>query len=268
MMSCAEIEAALRGSGELELQIVRDVGRFTVALFPVYDHSDGGDRVSPPATGTLVSVKKAPFILTAAHVWDTLKSASKVGITLVEGMPHRFLIDTKTIEATVIARAEAWDQWGPDMALLCVPLELVSEISAHRTFYDAAVDGKLPPDSAPDVIEVKLIMGTPEKSGTFTDEFASVNIEGHFVNSDGTYETHGEYDYYSAILYTESGIQSFRGMSGGGLWNIQVYCSAESGKIEWSQTLVGIAFYELDVTEEGKRTIRCHGPKSIEKLLT
>src|SRR5713101_7787908 len=136
MLSCAEIEAALRGSEELLLQIVRDVGRFTVALFPVYDHSAGGDRVSPPATGTLVSVKKAPYILTAAHVWETLKSASKVGITLIEGMTHRFLIDTKTIEATVIARAEAWNQWGPDMALLRVPPEFVSEISAHRTFYD------------------------------------------------------------------------------------------------------------------------------------
>lgn len=55
---------------------------------------------------------------------------------------------------------------------------------------------------------------------------------------------------------------SFSGMSGGGLW--RVYCSSEdNGPLSVQEKrLIGIAFYESDLADE-KRTITCHGPKSL-----
>lgn len=58
----------------------------------------------------------------------------------------------------------------------------------------------------------------------------------------------------------------FGGVSGGGLWRVQIYHSPESGHIESKVVLEGIAFYELG-TGNGKGIVRCHGVQSIEKAL-
>jgi hypothetical protein len=55
-------------------------------------------------------------------------------------------------------------------------------------------------------------------------------------------------------------------MSGGGLWRVQFYPHSEKEEISSTIALEGVAFYELGTTE-GKGIIRCHGTKSIQKVL-
>ena len=265
-MTAAEIESALRESSDLTLIITRDIGKFTVALFALYDHKDG-EKISLAGTGTLLALGKEHYILTAAHVWEeVLKSASRIGITLIEGMDHRYPIDVKSVEPFALIKPAAWNEWGPDMTLLRVPPEHLPEITAHRVFYDASVDGKSAPPGV-DAVETKVVMGTPADFGSYTQNHADILILGLFVNVDAPYEMKGDFDYYDFDVDTTSPNtpEDFRGVSGGGLWSVVVYCSPETGKIDWSRTLEGVAFYQLAL-KDGHRTIRCHGPKSVGRL--
>ena len=108
-------------------------------------------------------------------------------------------------------------------------------------------------------------MGTPEELGTFTQTRAAVQISGDFV--DPRSQSRGEHDYYDFEVITErEGMpKSFGGFSGGGLWRVLVYHSPLTDKIDWAQRLKGVIFWQSPLVE-GKRMIRCHGPKSILSL--
>jgi len=55
---------------------------------------------------------------------------------------------------------------------------------------------------------------------------------------------------------------SFKGMSGGGLWQVTVTRS-KSGDLEISRSyLIGVIFFE-DTRENGVRFLRCHGSLSL-----
>ncbi len=56
------------------------------------------------------------------------------------------------------------------------------------------------------------------------------------------------------------------GVSGGGVWHVYIYYSSETDIIDWTMSLHGVAFYELDIVNE-RRPIRCHGPRSIEAII-
>jgi hypothetical protein len=60
-------------------------------------HDRGRERLDPAGTGTLVVIGRRHYILTAAQVWDVLKSALKLGITLIDNRHHKTWIDINTI---------------------------------------------------------------------------------------------------------------------------------------------------------------------------
>jgi hypothetical protein len=131
----SEIEAMLRGPGDLRQRIVRNLESSTVALFGVFD-SDGVDLLKLAGTGSLVVVGDSPGILTAAHVWeDVLKCAVRMGITLTDNINHKCLIGVQTIIPTIIrGSASGWDECGPDLAFLHIPSEFVGGIKAFQVF--------------------------------------------------------------------------------------------------------------------------------------
>ena len=168
----AEIEAMLRGSGDLRQRIVRNLGSSTVALFAV-SHSHGGDLLKLAGTGTLAVVGDSYGILTAAHVWeDVLKSAVKLGITLTDNINHKYLMDVSTVVPTLMRDSVAgWNEWGPDLAFLRIPSEFVGGIEAFQTFENL----KAPPKPlGVDSLACWVAMGTPEELSTFTQTHAEV----------------------------------------------------------------------------------------------
>jgi hypothetical protein len=130
-----EIDAMLRGPGDLRQRIVRSLGSSTVALFGIFD-SKGVELLKFAGTGSLVLVDDSPGILTAAHVWEVLKSAVKMGITLTDKINHKCLIDVPAVVPTIIRGSDGWDEWGPDLAFLRIPVELVGGIKAFQVFED------------------------------------------------------------------------------------------------------------------------------------
>jgi hypothetical protein len=86
-----------------------------------------------------------------------------------------------------------------------------------------------------------------------------------FISAVQRTHEHNGYDYFDlgANLQLPGVPSSFVGVSGGGLWQINL-SMAKSGTISWDgkRYFRGVAFWESEKTD-GYRMIRCHGPKSI-----
>ena len=259
-MDLSEIEAKLRSSDELQLQIVTGLGSFGVALFAV-SGSKSGEVLQLAGSGTLFSAGGVSYILTAAHVWEKIiKPAAKMGITLTDRIDHQFLIDVKAIAAFGPANPVNWNEWGPDLVFLRIPPEHLGSINAYKVFYSPLIDAKSPP--AVNHLETWVIMGAPEELGTFTQTHADIKINGLFLG-DPAYREHEDFDYIDFSVDTSGADspKSFGGVSGGGLWKVFIY-SSPAGKIEWGRSLEGVAFWQTSLNN-AYRTIRSHGPKSI-----
>lgn len=255
-----QIHHAVCDSLELRQNIVRSIGSSTIVLFAV-SNSKGSEFLKLAGTGTLVAVDDCHYILTAAHVWEeSLKSAAKLGITRSDNINHRYLIDTHTLVPTIVKPdGSKWNEWGPDLALLEIPSVLVGEIEAIQLFEHL----KAPPKRLnTECLEYWVAMGTPAELGTFTQNYADVQISGDFINQHR--QSRGDHDYWDFELDTaQPGTpKDFGGYSGGGLWRVIVYRSPETGEIDWSQRLKGVIFWQFPIVND-HRIIRAHGPKSI-----
>jgi hypothetical protein len=262
-MSPDEIEAIVRddNSGVRE-SILRSIGIFTVALFAISD-SPAGERLDLCGTGTLVAIADSRYILTAAHVWERcLRRARQVGITLKEGVDHCFPIDTNALVPVGPPGPPVSDDWGPDSILLRMPVEYVGRIEVYRAFYNLERQRRIRDFQC---VNTRVLMGTPEALGDFTQKHADISINGFFVAPDAPCYAHGEFDYVdlSVDLAAPGVPQDFGGVSGGGLWLVQVFESAQAGKLDWHVILEGLAFFQSDVVN-GHRVIRCHGQKTIQ----
>jgi hypothetical protein len=263
MPELTEIESMLRGSGELRQNIARSLGSSTVALFAVFDDL-GKEQLKLAGSGSLIFVGDSHYILTAAHVWEYIKPAAKLGITLTDNINHRHLIDVAAIVPTAFnADGSGWNEWGPDLAMLRIPSEHVGGIKAFMVFEDVKA---APRPLHVECLEAWVVMGTPGELGTFTQSHAEVQITGRFV--DPRLHNRGEHDYFDFEMDSSSpGMpKSWGGLSGGGLWRVMVYCSPETGKIDWAQRLKGVVFWEFPI-KNGHRVVRGHGPKSIEAIV-
>lgn len=251
-----KVWAEFDGSAELKVSLVRDIGRFTVALF-----ASDGNQIRLAGTGTLLTVSNSHYILTAAHVWEEiLKTSLRIGVTLEEGINQKFFMDTQTIVPCGPTKPAAWDEWGPDIILLRVPSYHAGSIGTHRTFYQQNVDGQAPPNV--DHIHFGVLMGTPEVLGNFTPSYADVQIEA-FHSFEVIPRTKDQYDYFDVGVDISSpgSTKTFEGVSGGGLWRVALYRSSTGG-IDWALALEGVAFFQFPAENE-RRVVRCHGPKSV-----
>jgi len=272
----AEIRARLEdGNSDLRVAIVRDLGTFTVALLCV-SQLEGRDVLELAGTGTLVQFRDFGGILTAAHVWrKKLREVQRFGITLKEAVEHKYLIDTKVV--TPFITDPPWaEEWGPDMAFLQLPADIVRDILAIGLVNLYNLARKRSAGFNGLAVDIRVLMGTPKSLGTFTDASAELQIIGMFQAPDsGVFSplaapnaVRGEYDYIDLENdLTLPGVpQNFGGVSGGGLWRVLVYKSAQTGEILWVKELEGVAFYQSPIVNN-HRVIRCHGPQSIGTAL-
>jgi hypothetical protein len=256
-----EIEGILRSdTSGLRDRIVRSLGDFTVALFGISGRPNETLRFA--GTGTLVLAEGRHFILTALHVWEeVLKSADRIGITMKENVVHRTVIERGAVVPDGPPKPKAWSEWGPDIVLLSVPTEDVGRISAYRSFWNLA--GRV--DVNAEVLEVRILMGTPAALGTITETNADLQIHGMFLGPE-TLQTESDFDYLDyEIDHSLPGVpQKLGGVSGGGVWQVYLYWAEE--KVDWKMSLHGVAFYGLQISAKNS-ILRCHGPISIHKTL-
>ncbi|WP_263358639.1 hypothetical protein [Acidicapsa ligni] len=142
----------------------------------------------------------------------------------------------------------------------------VGEIKAFRVFYSLPSEDKsLFKDEH---VEAGLLLGTPEALGTYKKNHASVQMTPFWVAPPICYVENG-FDYLdvNARLPPPSDVNSFGGVSGGGLWRIKVYSDPTNGEIHSEAILNGVAFWAYEV-KGGAGRVRCHGSESIRVALT
>lgn len=267
MLNPEEIAAMLldEKSGMRE-SIVRDVGTSTVALFAISD-SGAREPLIFSGTGSLVRVAKLHYILTAAHVWEErLKSSRQVGITLKEGIDHCYAIDTAAFTSFGLPRPREWNERGPDLVFLQVPRDKVGGIEVYRRFYP--LDRNQPKQIVDGGVEVLILMGAPGEFGKYTPTHAQLNINGFFSDVNARVYKHGDFDYVDLQEDRKfPGIPTnFGGVSGGGLWRVQVSGSPANAEINRQWSLEGVAFFQLDLPDS-RVVIRCHGTESIRAAM-
>jgi hypothetical protein len=257
-----EIQNVLKAkNSDLPEKIVRNLGDFTVAMLAISANARGPVLAG---TGTLLESNGAHFILTARHVWaERLAGADQVAITLKPGVPHRFAINRKDFDVFGLPRPDEWNQWGPDLALLRISKEHVGSILTHKVFLSL----QRPARQLGRVLEVQVLMGTPFDLSRTIDAHAELQITGWFLGPERKQERGGlDYLDYELDLTFPGMPRRFGGVSGGGVWNVYIYRSPETGEIDWGIALHGVAFYELDIVNE-HRPIRCHGPQSLNAAM-
>ena len=264
MSEVDEARAAFEKSPQEQERIARNVGNFSVALFTV-DHPSGARNVNLIGTGTLVSVGNQDYILTAAHVWHGgLQKHEAVGVTLTEDLDHYFPIRTDTIVECGLPGTKA-DEWGPDVILLRIPGEHVGKIKAFRNFYRLDIQRK---KVEGDHLEGRILVGTPGVLAKGIGKVQQVEINSFYVQSDAKFYGREGFDYIDFEMDTtrEGVMKDFRGVSGGGVWEVQIFPAKREGTFDSTETLVGVAFYQLGL-KNSHQTVRCHGPQTIQAVV-
>jgi hypothetical protein len=268
-MTIEELEAAIFAktpeADQLWKTFAREAQMYSTPLFALVK-APRGDLLKLAGSGTLLAKGDHHYILTAAHVWhEVLKEADFVGVTLREIYDHTCLIETSSIVAHEPEHPGKWGEWGPDVILLQIPAVRVGEIKAFKVFYE--MDAGLKAMVTCDRNETYLLVGTPEVLGSYTQNHASVQLLAMWVGAPQLY-TRGGWDYFDveAALHPPSVANTFGGVSGGGLWRVQIYAEPDTGQIVSKMTLEGLAFYELG-TKNSKGVIRCHGVQAIRRAL-
>jgi hypothetical protein len=273
---------------QIFLDIVREIGWFTTALFPI--HPNQATSISPPGTGTFVSIDGRKYILTARHVWDMLRKVPEVGIVLKEGVSHKYSVPSAALIPLGPVLPKRGKVKRPDLILLRLPSETVGTIEVYKAFYDlrqnrrrtdcrgdlegwsplrlGAVQELISKTRKNMELEGRILMGTPSEMGQFSPRHADVKINGMTIDLNARKYRIGKFDYLDCDVDLSSGIRprNFKGVSGGGLWRYFARISTDMAVIETTKILEGVAFVQSPL-EKNSRRITCHGLKSIQVLM-
>lgn len=226
--------------------------------------------VSLAGSGTLVELAGRHYVLTADHVWNGTEGWAVLAIALAaEGVPLSIPRDR------VMPRrlgGPPYTEWGPDLALLEIPPHFVPAIKGRKSFLNLAkrrgMLGTRPPRMEKALWAVMgMVQETSEVKPRTESGRVPVNIRGEaFFGVTVTVDDRGGYDYLTTYAKTTlpNVPASFKGVSGGGLWEIGLTMKKATGEISWEleHHFRGVAFWEQP-RPPNEVAIRCHGPRSI-----
>ena len=219
--------------------------------------------------GTLVAIHGIHGIITASHVVERfpVTDAYCLGLVLSE-KANVFKIDKSCIKIYKISDG-LYDENGPDLAFIQLSEPDISTIKAILSFQNLDID-----HSNYDPCEIDdygwVVCGTPGVQTEWSENEAGykkiLSLSNYCLFVDKPIEqVINGYDYLDFEIDTKknSRVPSLlNGMSGGGVW-----------KVEWKEvynnfqySYWGIIFWQTELID-GKRFLRCHGRKSIYKLL-
>jgi hypothetical protein len=238
----------------------------------VISPKDPRHPVSPVGSGTLVELARRHYILTADHVWKETEGWEQIALVLAAEGGAPLAIPRDHIAPSPLGASTYPAEWGPDLALLEVPPNLVAAIRARKSFLNLALRRSMlsshPPQMEKAVWAVIGLVGgssTVELHDQTGVAIANLRAEAFFAWS-CTEDLRDGYDYLSLTARTTlPGVpSSFKGVSGGGLWQIGLKMEKSTGAISWEgeHHFRGVAFWE-EPRPPDRVAIRCHGPRSI-----
>ena len=228
-------------------------------------------EVNPAGTATLVSYSGSHFLLTAEHVWSTLRrNAAGIGIPLLQEVGLYWI--PRDFVAPITTGKRASDAWGPDLALLQLGPPAIAAMGARRSFLNLEKQAALATAQIDDSVSLWFFTGAPAEFA----EYAAADGAEVGVLSVGSRikERHspGDHDYIDVEL-GERGDRvlpsSYRGVSGGPLWRVERrFTEGKNGvRLAATPTLHGVAFFESVDPKTGAGFVRCHGEHSLYDVL-
>ncbi len=242
---------------------------FTVGFVKLVEDSTPPDaRLA--GSGTLVVVDGTHAILTAAHVLQHLPCTGEIALVLSSQFGarwHRFTLLMQHTEKVPVAKGSV-DAEGPDLGFLVPPSVVLGGIRAVKSFYNLSkrqqevLSRPRPTDEGIwclcGIVDEWTDEAKPWRGPDWGKTFRGILGAGKVARE---YARDG-YDYIEFGVKVGPGDtdpQSFKGCSGGGLWQIEMGKSG-TGKVEVRGIILsGVAFYQ----SEAGLPIRCHGRRSI-----
>lgn len=226
-------------------------------------------------SGTLVTYADRFGILTADHVLEKLPICGEIGLILPVGPASKLQRVTIAIEHTqrVTVGPASHNSNGPDIGVLLLSRNDARRLESEKPFYNLQTRQRMMLSSPPPISDGGwFISGFPaEWSGEEQSErnFTKVKIFGGICGAGVVTreESIGDFDYLHFEVNINNNYEgpheSFQGVSGGALWQIELKKTADTLRVARS-FLSGVVFYESPISD-GKRIIYCHGRRSIYK---
>ena len=264
------------GSVEFGERIVEKIkSRFApfIVGFVIVTVVDRREKALSAGSGTLVHYKERYGILTASHVVEEINRHPEIVLVrfpLFGTKTQNLRMKTAGLKCLRLGELPFTER-GPDLAFLELPGDTLDQLKANNTFLNLENRGLSDPLRKRyfHFFVVGVIAERTVLVETGNPQFAKfeASIEpgncSQLWNSDERdycdFEPGGNDPDYKFP-------RSYEGVSGGGLW--RVFCSESKGVIDEidSFDLLGVAFYQSEASESGKRTLRCHGPQSLRAL--
>lgn len=252
--------------------ISRHLSDYTIGFLRIKDTPKGQDA-DLLGSGTLVQVGTKHAILTVDHVAKALPKEGRLGLLLSRDV-HQHTIDIQGIHYLNIARGEVASE-GPDLAAVILSPAIASTISAIKSFYNLTYHRDHMLTEPPDIQEGVWFNNGFIEERTIQEEgrngYSSIKGFCMFSGAGGPEDQpvkRGVYDYISLPKIYGRKFElpiSFGGMSGGGLWQVQLI-TGPSGKIKPKAFLLsGVAFYQEPTVGE-RSSIVCHGRSSVYQI--
>jgi len=242
----------------------------------------GGDVIG---SGTFVQCDSCFGILTAHHViregigLDSFKKGSdkKLGVAVKENFPRALEFDLLHVRPHEIARPRnhEYNEFGPDLVFLeILDEENLGTIKAHSSFWNISPQDNLVNECYNDLSSIWAVCGLPkdwirveEGVRDFKKVYDCKNLVG-FTGIKKRFEKDG-FDYFDvSVKYNAQNDipDTFKGMSGGGLWKVILICTGKSQNLKIRDIIFsGVIFYQTDL-KANRRILRSHGAKSIYEI--
>lgn len=241
------------------------VGLIGVRLRSKPPHSGSGTLVKSVeqlcGSGTLVRSGDQHFVLTAAHCAKQLVKWDEIGLVLTSN-PTAFTIPVSG--ATFIGEWRSED-WGPDLAFLPIPPDKVGGINAYTNKLFWNLDrhkAEMLKEGPKFQNGLWALLGMPDVYSIAHAHTQELKLMAYSVNVVGPI-TSGEFDYVHVPMPGSEMPQTFKGVSGGGLWQAEIERRQDGSlALMGSPRLEGCAFYEIPL-QANCVVIRCHGRRSI-----
>lgn len=214
---------------------------------------------------TFVEVGGHCFLLTATHVWEKLKGFANIGVTARRHPSPSLKIVTRLLKPIVVSQRKS-DEWGPDLTFLALPQSDAENIKTYRSFWNLGKRRAMKLTPAHEIAHgAWVIIGAPEQRVQQRGDHRIFEMRASVCPAEACSERSG-FDYVDLGIdtTTPNSLDSYGGMSGSGVWSVQL-ARNRAGQLIWqpkSLSLEGVAFYESPIVN-GHRIIRCHGRKSL-----
>lgn len=239
-------------------------------------------------SGTFVQCNSCLGILTAHHVIeDKIKpilfdysSGKKLGVS-IENYPHALEIELQYIHPHEIGspQDEKYNRFGPDLIFLeILDNTKLGMIKTSRSFWNIPlIKNSLVNDCYDDSNSIWAVCGLPQD--WIRDEIPNSNFDkiiGYqcligFTGVERRFKK-GKFDYFDVAADYNSKDdfpETFKGMSGGGLWKVPVFLKKGSNSLDNLEMgypiFSGVIFYQTAL-ENNRRILRSHGAKSIYEV--